>query len=242
MPELPLTDACPWCGAPPCLDVFEVWGREFMLETCCEAAHDWITWELEHGTRDPELRALFESYGIPCRQIYPSDGQLLLDHGLTLGSVSAEGARSLIAEHHAHHYAPPPGWKWTHGAYNGPDLVAVAIVGRPVARMIDPATTVEVTRLCARRDLAPALRWNACSMLYGAAAREARRQGYRKIITYTLDHESGESVRAAGWAPEARTRGGSWSRRNRQRQDKHPTGPKVRWARELVPEAQGRLF
>lgn len=213
-----------------------------MLETCCETSYEWLVWELQEGSREPELRALFEGYGIPCRQIYADAGQLLLDHGLTLGSVSAERARALIADHHAHHPTPPPGWKWTHGAYNGPDLVAVAIVGRPVARQLDAATIVEVTRLCARRDLAPALAWNACSMLYGAAAREAKARGYRKIITYTLDNESGESVRAAGWVPEHRTRGGSWSRPGRKRQDKHPTGPKVRWARELVPEAQGRLF
>ena len=44
---------------------------------------------------------------------------------------------------------------------------------------------------------------NACSFLYGNAARIARLMGFRRIITYTLDNESGASLRAVGWMREA---------------------------------------
>jgi hypothetical protein len=84
-----------------------------------------------------------------------------------------------------------------------------------------------VTRLCTDGT------HNACSFLYGAAARSAREQGYRKIITYILESESGDSLRAAGWLCEGPAGGGSWSRGKRERTDKHPTERKVRWSRHL---------
>ena len=115
---------------------------------------------------------------------------------------------------------------------NGPDLVGVAMVGRPVARMIDASTTVEVTRLCTRRDVS-GLTWNACSMLYAAAAKEAKRRGYLKIISYILEDDPGTSLLAAGWEREAKTRGGSWNRPARSRSDAAPTCPKWRWAKRL---------
>ena len=69
----------------------------------------------------------------------------------------------------------------------------VAIVGRPVARMLDDGATVEVLRVAT--DGAR----NACSMLYGAARRVARSLGYKRIVTYTLPQEGGASLRAAGF-------------------------------------------
>ena len=69
------------------------------------------------------------------------------------------------------------------------------------------AALSEVNRLCIRRDTAAALRWNAASMLYGWCAREAARQGWRKIITYTRVDEPGTSLRAAGWNQEGQRKG-----------------------------------
>lgn len=54
--------------------------------------------------------------------------------------------------------------------------------------------------------------------------------GFRKVITYTLQEESGSSLRGAGFIVEAFTKGGSWHREQRPRNDKHPTGSKLRWA------------
>ncbi|MEW1632726.1 XF1762 family protein [Streptomyces sp. NPDC093801] len=41
-------------------------------------------------------------------------------------------------------------------------------------------------------------------MLYGAAWRAAKALGYRRLITYTQDGESGGSLRGAGWRVIAR--------------------------------------
>ena len=62
-----------------------------------------------------------------------------------------------------------------------------------MSRYLDDGFTLEVNRLCSDGTK------NTCSILYAAAARAARAMGYRKIITYTLDTESGVSLRAAGW-------------------------------------------
>lgn len=75
-------------------------------------------------------------------------------------------------------------------------------------------------------------------MLYSAAAKEAKRRGFRKVITYTLEEESGHALRAAGWTAEARTRGGSWNRPGRARKDTAPTTPKIRWSRTLIPSKE----
>ena len=53
--------------------------------------------------------------------------------------------------------------------------------------------TLEVTR-CTTDGME-----HACSMLYGAAARSAKSFGWRRIISYTQEGESGASLRAAGF-------------------------------------------
>lgn len=69
----------------------------------------------------------------------------------------------------------------------------VAVVGRPLARILDDGFAAEILRVCT--DGTP----NACSMLYGACRRAARALGYTTIITYTLPEEGGASLRAAGF-------------------------------------------
>lgn len=228
--------ACGYCGDERELDLLEVWGREFMLSTCCEELQFWVNEELQGGTRDRELRDLFEAYGIPCRQISADlefHGTLQIDHGLELGEVDLKTAKAFVTEHHAHH-KPSLSWRWGHAVYNGEDLVGVAMVGRPVARMISGETTVEVTRLCVRRDMSSDLTWNSCSMLYGAAAREAKARGFEKIISYVLETEDATTLKAVGWDREVKTKGGSWNRPGRARVDKAPTCRKWRWGKALT--------
>jgi len=226
---------CSYCGEPFEIDLLEVWGRDFQFSTCCEGVYEDAVAELQGGCRDPWIRELLASYGIPCRQIDHDDYNMTLqiDYGLELREIDLATAKAFIAEHHAHH-KPSLSWRWGHAVYNGHDLVGVAMVGRPVARMIDGTKVVEVTRLCVRRDLSPGLTWNACSMLYGAAAREAKRRGFQKIISYVLEEEDGTTLKAVGWIREHRTRGGSWNRPGRARTDKAPTCRKWRWAKELT--------
>ena len=131
-------------------------------------------------------------------------------------------AKAFVAQHHRHH-KPPLGSIFQLACSAGEKVVGIAIVGRPVARMLDDGWTVEVTRLAT--DGTP----NACSKLYAACWRAAQALGYRRCITYILDTEHGASVKAAGWRYVGKVAGRSWSCPSRPRVDKHPTQGKLRF-------------
>ena len=141
---------------------------------------------------------------------------------LAAAPISFEDAADFVREHHRHH-TPPVGHKFSIGAVAGDELVGVVIVGRPVARRRDDGHTLEVTRLCTTGHR------NACSFLYGAAARATFALGYRRIGTYVLKSEPGTTLKAAGWKLIAETPGKSWSVPSRPRSDKHPIEPKMLW-------------
>lgn len=239
-------DTCPFCDGPEYYEILEAWTdpdtgglRDFQLATCCEGSHDAaVEWLATAPRRD--VCAFLTRAGWPgdVRQVYDEHdtGHLRVDCGLTVAAVPFATARAFVARHHRHNKAPV-GWRFGCGCFNGGQLVAVVIVGRPVARAIDPTSTVEVTRLCVDPSADSALTWNACSMLYGEAARQARRRGFSRVITYTLETETGTTLRAAGWQPVATTRGGSWNTPSRPRQDNAPTCRKIRWQRDLAPIA-----
>ena len=132
---------------------------------------------------------------------------------LTVVPVQFRDACAFIADHHRHHQ-PPIGMKFCLGvADETSEIVGVAVVGRPVARMLDDGWTVEVTRSCVLPGTP-----NANSMLYGAAWRAAKALGYRRLITYTQAGESGTSLRAAGWRAIAeRKPHAGWDRPKRPR-------------------------
>lgn len=112
---------------------------------------------------------------------------------LTIEPLSFKDACAEVDRLHRHHRAPT-GHKFSLAVIDGTGRrCGVAIVGRPVARAFDDGRTVEVTRVAT--DGTP----HACSALYGAAWRTAREAGYRRILTYTQDGESGASLRAVGW-------------------------------------------
>lgn len=129
-------------------------------------------------------------------------------------------AADFVMRHHRHH-TPPVGHKFSIAAMLGSEMVGVVIVGRPVARRRDDGRTLEVTRLCTNGHR------NACSILYGAAARATFALGYSRIGTYILKSEPGTSLKAAGWKLIGETPGKSWSVPSRPRDDKHPIEPKL---------------
>lgn len=131
-------------------------------------------------------------------------------------------AAAFCAVYHRH-LKPPVGHVFSLGVFVGSRLVGVAIVGRPVARLLDDGRTLEITRVAADGTR------NACSALLGACRREARKRGTATLVTYTLASESGASLRAAGFRPDGLAGGGTWRRASRQREDAHPTERKVRW-------------
>lgn len=150
----------------------------------------------------------------------PADGRVKL----RLAPIDFAHAAAFVREHHRHH-TPPQGHKFSLAAYAGDSLAGVVIVGRPVARRRDDGRTLEVTRLCTTGHR------NACSFLYGAAARAAFALGYQRIGTYILKREPGTSLVAAGWKLIAETPGKSWSVPSRRRDDKHPIEPKLLFER-----------
>ena len=129
-------------------------------------------------------------------------------------------ANAFVGQHHRHH-KPVVGHKFSIGAALGDKVVGVVIVGRPVSRHRDDGLTLEVTRLCTDGTR------NACSFLYGAAARAAFALGYKRVGTYILKSEPGTSLAASGWTMINETPGKSWSVPSRPRVDKHPLEPKL---------------
>ena len=144
---------------------------------------------------------------------------------LELQPIAFSEACEFIRRHHRHHQ-PPQGWKWGIACNDGQRVVGVVTVGRPVARHLDDGWTLEVTRCCT--DGTP----HVASKLYAAAWRAARNMGYRRLITYTLEEETGTSLTAAGYRSLYQTRGDTWNRPCRPRVNRSPTGPKTLWERD----------
>jgi hypothetical protein len=146
--------------------------------------------------------------------------------------IDFDDAAEFVRQHHRHH-TPPVGHKFSIAAYDRDTLASVVIVGRPVARRRQDGLTLEVTRLCTLGHP------NACSFLYGRAAKAAFALGYRRIGTYILKSEPGTSLKAAGWQLICETPGKSWSVPSRPRNDKHPIEPKLLFERAAVQQCEG---
>lgn len=112
--------------------------------------------------------------------------------------MTYQQACAVVDQLHRHHRAPR-GHKLSVGVAT-PDgtVVGVAMLGRPVSYRLDDGWTLEVTRVATDGTA------NAGSALYGAARRLAVAMGYRLLITYTQDGETGASLRGAGWVPAGR--------------------------------------
>lgn len=145
---------------------------------------------------------------------------------MRLEKIQFANAKAFINNNHRHHIGPV-GHLYSLAAYEGEELLGVAIVGRPVSRHLDARGAYEVTRLCSRGQK------NVCSFLYAACAREAKRRGCKWIITYILQKEPGTSLKAAGWYRTITTPGKQWSNPKRPRVTKHPLGPKIRYEKYL---------
>lgn len=144
---------------------------------------------------------------------------------LDLVPVTFADACGFVELWHRHH-APPVGHRFSIGVADEAGILrGVVIVGRPVARHFDNGLTLEVTR-CATDGTA-----NSASLLYGAAWRAARALGYRRLVTYTQQGESGASMRAAGYriVAERLARAG-WTAPSRPREDRGVDGiPRTLW-------------
>lgn len=156
---------------------------------------------------------------------------------LRIVPVTPAEARAFTAMWHRHHgHVLPAGQKFCSGVADDEDVLrGVAITGRPGGRGSQDGTTLEVTRCTTDETV------NACSMLYGASARMAKAAGWRRLITYTEEGESGASLRAAGFTliAERGARADHFESSARYRED-HGTGGVKRylWERVLNPQAR----
>lgn len=145
---------------------------------------------------------------------------------LELQPITLKAARLFVDLHHRHHRAPQGGL-FAIGLNDGDKVIGVAIIGRPVARGANDGWTAEVTRLCLLDGYK-----NAASKLYAASWRAARAMGYRRLISYVLQSETGTSLRAAGWrslyVTSARPKG--WDTPSRPREVHSPTEGKQLFA------------
>jgi hypothetical protein len=143
---------------------------------------------------------------------------------------SIKAANKVVAKWHRHH-DPVHGALWAVACEDdGGEVCGVAIVGRPIARLLDDGTRCEVVRVAVRDGAR-----NACSMLYGACRRAAKALGYREIITYTLEREPGTSLLASGWRDDGIVKADDGDRPTRKRKlrEGEIAGPKRRWVAAL---------
>lgn len=137
-------------------------------------------------------------------------------------------ANAFVERHHRHSL-PVVGCRFAIGASDGENLVGVAIVGRPIARLLQDGFTAEVLRCC----VLPEAPRNAPSFLYGRCWRIWQQMGGDRLVTYTLERESGASLRGAGWkilgTKEPVQEGGGWQNRPGRRWQQHQAELRLRW-------------
>lgn len=151
--------------------------------------------------------------------------------GLRLAPVTLHDARIFVAKKHSH-LAAPVGGLFAVAVDGDSGTCCVAIVGRPVARLMQGQGACEVTRLCS--DGTP----HAASMALAAIARAAVALGWRRIVSSTLLGEAGTCYRAAGWRPVAlgsASGSAGWDSREGREGSHVQPGRKVRW--ETGPDA-----
>jgi len=115
-----------------------------------------------------------------------------------------------------HQLGGVPGWKAAFGArYNG-RLIAVCVLGRPVARHIDANRIISISRFAALRSRPE----NTGSWLIARARRWARLEGYQKLIAYAgVAGNYGTIYEAAGFrlVKTDEAQGDSWNSRDNRR-------------------------
>jgi hypothetical protein len=173
--------------------------------------------------RDPESELGIVSYQAP--------EPLVEECRLRVERTTRARARALVRAYHRHLPRPPAGEKAAFVVLD-PDGVArgAAMIGRPSSRALDKSGKVlEITRTAT--DGSP----NACSALVAACVRYARTEGFSRVVTYTLQGESGSSLRAVGFRLDGETTGGSWDRASREREERSELleAPKLRWVRDV---------
>jgi len=146
---------------------------------------------------------------------------------LQIVPISTLEANAFVQSYHRHNKISAQLAKFSIGASDGERLVGVAIVSLPVARALHDGVTAEVRRCCVLDD-APK---GTCSFLYSRCWKAWSALGGHKLITYTLQIESGASLKGAGWRVVGETPGHSKGWTNRPGREWQPVQgqAKFRW-------------
>lgn len=152
--------------------------------------------------------------------------------GFRLVHLELKQANEFVERLHRHHKRIQ-GHRFSLGVEKDGKLVGVCIVGRPVGGQ-HQHDWLEVTRLCTDGTR------NACSFLYGAAARAGKALGYDRIQTYILQEENGASLKASNWTFERLSHPVGWHRdatanggRAARKVAEHLSGRKQLWYLDL---------
>jgi hypothetical protein len=112
--------------------------------------------------------------------------------------INIKSANLFVKEHHRHHRPTTRNsGKWAISAVDSATLevIGVVITGNPVSATFMDGVTLEITRLCVKEG-APK---GTSSFLIAKCCKIWRLMGGEKLVTYNLSHESGASLRGAGW-------------------------------------------
>lgn len=118
--------------------------------------------------------------------------------------ITIKKANEFIKEHHRHHRPTTNNTgRWALAAidFNG-EIQGVVIAGNPVSATYMDGYTLELTRVCAKHDSQK----GTCSFLISRCSKIWRVMGGKRLITYTLDGETGASLRGAGWKAAAKVK------------------------------------
>jgi len=138
-------------------------------------------------------------------------------------------ANDFVELHHRHSSRTSnDGGKFAIGLEVGGQLVGAAIVGRPVARMLQEPGTAELLRCC----VGPGAPDGSGKKLNARCKRIWQLMGGTKLVTYTLARESGGSLSGSGFRAVASVRGRQW---NGAKKDGRVIvdEPKIRWEDDL---------
>ena len=112
--------------------------------------------------------------------------------------ITIRYANEFVKEHHRHHRPTTKNTgKWAISVIHKitEEVIGVAIVGNPVSATYMDGKTLEITRLCVLEN-APK---GTASFLISKCCKIWKIMGGERLITYTLQKESGASLKGAGW-------------------------------------------
>lgn len=143
--------------------------------------------------------------------------------------LTLRAANDFVEVHHRHSSRTSnDGGKFAIGLELDGKLVGVAIVGRPIARLLQEPGTAELLRCC----VGPGAPEGAGKKLNARCKRVWQLMGGTRLVTYTLARESGGSLSGAGFVREASVPGRQWN--GSKRGGRAIAGePKTRWASDL---------